>query len=346
MRILITGVAGFLGSPLAEHLLAEGHEVVGLDSFDSFLYDAETKQRNVAAVEGHPGFRLVRGDILHARLLKELATGVDVVAHLAALAGVRPSLADPARYVRTNVEGTVQVLEACRAAGVQRLVFASSSSVYGARGGEVAAFVEDDPCLRSASPYAATKRAGELLCATYRDLYGLGSAQLRFFTVYGPRQRPEMAIHQFTRLIATGKTVTLFGDGSSARDYTYIDDIIDGTRAACLGVEPGLSVVYNLGGSRTTTLLELVRLIGNALGEEPVIEFKPDQPGDVPITYADVTRAGRALGYAPRVPIDEGIRRFVAWYRASTASSTVDAGALRRLERDGDGRAEKAVVHA
>ena len=345
MRILLTGVAGFIGSHLAERLLAEGHEVVGLDSFDSFLYDAQTKRRNVALLEGRDRFRLVRGDIVNARLLKELTTGMDVVAHLAALAGVRPSIADPARYVRTNVEGTLQVLEACRAADVKRLVFASSSSVYGVRGGRPAAFVEDDPCLQPASPYAATKRAGELLCSTYRDLFGIGCVQLRFFTVYGPRQRPEMAIHQFTRAIATGQTVTLFGDGSSARDYTYIDDIIDGTYAACLEVRPGQSAVYNLGGSRTTTLLDLVDLIGRALGKKPDVAFKPDQPGDVPLTYADVTRAGRALGYAPRVAVEEGIRRFVAWYQADAAGSKVAVKTPgRRVRTESAARAQESLI--
>jgi len=328
MKILLTGVAGFIGSHLAERLLAEGHEVVGLDSFDSYLYDAGTKERNAALLAGRRRFSLVRGDILDGPLLRDLTPGVDLVVHLAALAGVRPSIAEPARYVRTNVEGTVQVLEACRAGGIQRLVFASSSSVYGARGGERAAFVESDPCLQPASPYAATKRAGELLCSNYRDLFGIGSAQLRFFTVYGPRQRPEMAIHLFTRLIAARKTVSLFGDGSSARDYTYVDDIVDGAYAACLKVRPGESVIYNLGGSRTTTLRRLVQLIGAALGEEPILAFQPDQPGDVPITYADVTRAARDLGYAPRVPIEEGIRRFVAWYLDQ--SRAAEAFALHR----------------
>ena len=344
MKILVTGVAGFIGSHLAERLLAEGHEVVGLDSFDAFLYDASTKRRNVAGLDGRPGFRLVRGDILHPRLVRELAAGVDVVAHLAALAGVRPSLTDPARYVRTNVEGTVQVLEACRSAGVRRLVFASSSSVYGARAGAAAAFREDDPCLQPASPYAATKRAGELLCSTYRDLYGLGSLQLRFFTVYGPRQRPEMAIHQFTRTIEAGETVTLFGDGSSARDYTYIDDIIDGAAAACSTVEPGRSEILNLGGSRTTTLLGLVGLIGEALGRRPIVQFRPDQPGDVPVTFADVTRARRALGYAPRVPIEEGIRRFVDWFRADAAATARPAGA-QRPDRAAVPHGERAPAH-
>jgi UDP-glucuronate 4-epimerase len=315
MKVLVTGIAGFIGSHLGRRLLDEGHEVTGLDSFDSYLYGAAAKERNAAALGTHPRLRLVRGDVCDGRLLRDLLAGVDVVAHLAALAGVRPSLADPARYARTNVEGTLQVLEACRAAGVERLVFASSSSVYGARPDATGAFMESDPCLRPASPYAATKRAGELLCSTYRDLYGIGSVLLRFFTVYGPRQRPDMAIHRFTRRIAAGQTVTLFGDGSSARDYTYIDDIVDGTYAACRGVRPRLCTAYNLGGSRTTTLWRLVELVAAALGQPVRVQFLPEQPGDVPRTFADVGRAARDFGYAPRIPIEEGIRRFVAWYQ-------------------------------
>jgi UDP-glucuronate 4-epimerase len=239
--------------------------------------------------------------------------------HLAALAGVRPSIQEPPRYARTNVEGTIHVFEAARAASIQRVVFASSSSVYGARPGVVEAFREDDPCLAPASPYAATKRAGELLASTYRDLYGMGISSLRFFTVYGPRQRPEMAIAKFTRAIAAGEPVTLFGDGTSARDYTFIDDIIDGTVAATLGVKPGALEIYNLGGSRTTTLARLVELIGGALGVTPKIRWQPDQPGDVPITFADVAKAGRDLGYAPKIPIEEGVRRYVEWFRARAA---------------------------
>ena len=315
MKVLLTGVAGFIGSHLAEHLLAQGDEVLGLDSFDSYLYPAAVKERNAERLLGRARFELVRGDLGHAALLRELAQGVDVVAHLAALAGVRPSLAEPARYARTNVEGTLNVLEACRAAGVQRLVFASSSSVYGARERGSAPFSEDEPCARPASPYAASKRAGELLCSTYADLFGIGCAQLRFFTVYGPRQRPDMAIHRFTRLIAGGETVTVFGDGSSARDYTYVDDVVEGTVAACRRVQPGRSAIYNLGGSRTTTLLRLLVLIGEAVGREPRLVFGPDQPGDVPLTIADVSRAARDLGYAPHVSIEDGIRRFAAWFR-------------------------------
>ena len=308
MKVLVTGAAGFIGSHLAARLLAEGDDVVGLDAFDETLYDAAVHEANAAAV---PGLRVHHGDILDAALLDALVRGVDVVAHMAALAGVRPSIAQPARYARVNVEGTAVVLEACRQAGVSRVVFASSSSVYGAR--DQVPFREDDPCLRPASPYAATKRAGELLCSTYTDLYGLGISSLRFFTVYGPRQRPEMAIHKFARAIREGRPVTLYGDGSSARDYTFIDDIIDGTVAACRRVEPGTHRIYNLGGSRTTTLRRLVELLSDALGRAAVIDWQPDQPGDVPLTYADVARAAAELGYAPQVPIEEGVRRFVAW---------------------------------
>lgn len=317
MKILLTGTAGFIGSHLAERLLAEGHEVVGIDCFDTYLYDAETKIANVAPLQGHPRFSLVTGDILDRKLVADLAHDKDLVIHLAALAGVRPSIEDPPRYARTNVEGTMNVLEACRLGSVRRLVFASSSSVYGSRDPASIPFCEDDPCLVPASPYAATKRAGELLCRTYRDLYQIGIASLRFFTVYGPRQRPEMAIHKFTRAIATGAPLTMFGDGESARDYTYIDDIIAGTCAACQKVAPGDYSIYNLGGSRTTTLARLVQLIGEALGETPRLVHAANQAGDVPITCADVSLAQRELGYEPRVPIEEGIRRFVEWYRAA-----------------------------
>jgi UDP-glucuronate 4-epimerase len=316
MTILLTGAAGFIGSHLGERLLDAGHEVIGLDCFDTFLYDAATKERNVAPLLGRAGFRLVRGDICDRALVAELCRGTELVVHLAALAGVRPSIDDPPRYARVNVEGTMSILEGCRHAGVLRLVFASSSSVYGARGLHSAAFRESDPCLQPASPYAATKRAGELLLSTYRDLFGIGSHALRFFTVYGPRQRPEMAIHKFTRQIAAGQTVTLFGDGTTARDYTFIDDIIDGVHASCRGVKPGDLEIYNLGGSRTTTLRRLIDLIGAGLGVAPTIDWKPEQPGDVPITFADVGLAGRDLGYAPKVPIEEGIGRFLAWFRA------------------------------
>jgi len=315
VKVLLTGAAGFIGSHLAERLLAEDDEVTGLDAFDETLYPAVLKERNVARLLPHPRFRLVRGTIEDAALVGDLAKGHELVVHLAALAGVRPSLRQPHRYARVNVEGTINVLEACRAGGVDRVVFASSSSVYGVRGGEPRAFREDDPCVAPASPYAATKRAGELLASTYRDLYGLGVTSLRFFTVYGPRQRRDMAIDQFTRAIAAGRPVTLFGDGQSARDYTYVDDIIDGTVRACHTVRAGELRTYNLGGSQTTTLARLVEIIAAALGVPASVERAPGQPGDVPLTFADVSRAQGELGYTPRVPVEEGVSRFVDWFR-------------------------------
>jgi UDP-glucuronate 4-epimerase len=320
MKVLLTGAAGFIGSHTAERLLDAGHDVVGLDSFDTYLYDAETKHRNASALEGRPRWTLVRGDICDRPLVEKLCRDRDMVVHFAALAGVRPSIQDPPRYARVNVEGTMNVLEGARWSGINRVVFASSSSVYGARGVATAAFQEDDPCLRPASPYAATKRACELICSNYSDLYGVGISSLRFFTVYGPRQRPEMAIHKFTRQIAAGEPVTLYGDGTSARDYTYITDIIDGVMAAVKHVQLGRHTIYNLGGSRTTTLGRLVELISTELRMKPDIRWEEDQPGDVPITYADVTKSQRELGYAPKVPIEEGIRRFVAWFREQRAS--------------------------
>jgi UDP-glucuronate 4-epimerase len=314
MRLLITGVAGFIGSHLARRLADRGDTLVGLDDFDETLYPASLHRRNLATVADR--LRFVEGDILDGGLVEKLVGDKpDVVVHLGALAGVRPSIAQPKRYQRVNIEGTLNLLEACRAAGVKRFVFASSSSVYGARSN--VPFRESDPADRPASPYAATKRAGELLCANYTYLHGISTTALRFFTVYGPRQRPEMAIHKFAHLIHTGQPVPLFGDGSTARDYTYVDDIVDGIVAAIDRCEGGEYRVYNLGGSRTTTLARLVELIEQNLGKKAIIERHPDQPGDVPITFADVTLAGKELGYSPRMPIEDGIARFCAWYQES-----------------------------
>ena len=312
MRILVTGVAGFIGSHLAARLAARGDTLVGVDNFDETLYPAALHGRNLALVADRVDFH--EGDFLDAALVDKLfATPPDVVVHLGALAGVRPSLQQPKRYQRVNIEGTLNLLEACRVHGVRRFVFASSSSVYGAHN-EVP-FRERDPAVRPASPYAASKRAGELFCSTYSDLYGIATTALRFFTVYGPRQRPEMAIHKFARLIAGGKPVPFFGDGSSARDYTYIDDIIDGVVAAVDRCSGGQHRVYNLGGSRTTTLARLVELLEAGVGKKAILDRQPDQPGDVPITYADVSHAAAELGYAPRIPIEEGIARFCAWLK-------------------------------
>jgi UDP-glucuronate 4-epimerase len=320
VRILLTGAAGFIGSSLAARLLDRGDTLVGLDNFDETLYPAAIHEENLAPLLDRPGFRFVRGDLLDERLAGELvAARPDAVVHLGALAGVRPSIAQPGRYQRVNIEGTLHLLEACRAHRVERFVFASSSSVYG--GHSPVPFHEDDPAARPASPYAATKRAGELLCSNYADLFPITAISLRFFTVYGPRQRPEMAIHKFTRLIDEGLPVPLFGDGGTARDYTYIDDILSGVIAALdATARPrpewgGRHRIYNLGGSRTTTLSRLVELIESALGKRAIIDRQPDQPGDVPITYADVSRAAAELGYAPTTPIEEGIPKFVSWYK-------------------------------
>ena len=234
MRIVVTGAAGFIGSHTCERLVAKGHDVVGIDAFDGYLYSADLKRRNAAVLVNLPRFSLIEGDICDRDAVAAAITkDVDVVCHLAALAGVRPSLAQPLRYLRTNIEGTGVIIERMRELGLARLAFASSSSVYGAkRGTEIAAFREDDPCLTPASPYAATKRMNELQLSAYRDLFGLGVFALRFFTVYGPRQRTDMAIAKFTQAIVAGQPITLFGDGSSRRDYTFIDDIVSGTVAA------------------------------------------------------------------------------------------------------------------
>lgn len=309
--VLVTGGAGFIGSHLAEALLARGDRVVVLDNFDP-LYDPARKRRNVEAARGQSRYRLVEGDIRDERALRDLFAGetFDAVVHLAALAGVRPSLREPARYEEVNGLGTVRVLERLRERPIPFL-FGSSSSVYGAR--DRVPFREDEPCVTPASPYAATKRAGELLAYAYHRLFGIPTACLRFFTVYGPRQRPEMAIHKFTRRIASGEPVPMFGDGSSRRDYTFIDDIVAGTLSAlerCDGYE-----IYNLGGSRMATLADLVEKIGQALGKSPRIERLPEEPGDVPVTCADLAKSRERLGYEPRVLLEEGLRRFVEWFR-------------------------------
>ena len=316
MQLLLTGVAGFIGSHLAARLGARGDTIVGLDNFDETLYPAALHRRNLGEVQRWVDF--VEGDILDGPLVERLFTQhrFDVVVHLGALAGVRPSLAQPKRYQRVNIEGTLELLEACRVHGVRRFVFASSSSVYGAHN-EVP-FRESDPAVRPASPYAASKRCGELYCSNYSDLHGIATSALRFFTVYGPRQRPEMAIHKFARLILDGRPLPFFGDGGSARDYTFIDDIIDGVVSALDHCDGGAHRVYNLGGSRTTTLAQLVALLEAQLGRRAILDRQPDQPGDVPITYADVTHAARDLGYAPQIPIEEGIARFCRWLRTQS----------------------------
>ena len=323
MHIVVTGAAGFIGSHTTERLVAAGHRVTGIDAFDGYLYPAEVKRANAAELARLPAdkFRLVTADICDPAAIADAITpDVDVVCHLAALAGVRPSLEQPLRYFRTNIEGTGVIIERMRALGLRRLVFASSSSVYGIKAGsgtQVAAFREDDPCLTPASPYASTKRMNELQLSTYRDLFGLGVFALRFFTVYGPRQRPDMAIAKFVAAISRGAPIAMFGDGTSRRDYTFIDDIVSGTVAAIERIEPGRYEIYNLGGTQTISLRELIETIERVVGKPAIIDQRPLQPGDVPITYANVDRARAALDYAPTTPPDVGIARYWEWLRAS-----------------------------
>jgi UDP-glucuronate 4-epimerase len=308
-RILVTGGAGFIGSHVAEALAARGDEVTVLDNFNDF-YDPALKRANADALEGA---RIVTGDIRDRdRVASLFAEGrFDAVIHLAAMAGVRPSLLDPLLYADVNVRGTQILLEELKARPSTRFVFASSSSVYGSN--EKVPFREDEDIHHPVSPYAATKRAGELLSYTHHHLYGIPTTCLRFFTVYGPRQRPEMAIHKFVDAVHRGRPIPFYGDGSTRRDYTYVDDIVDGVVRAldrCEGYE-----VYNLGESQTTSLSELVRLIGEVTGKEPVLDRQPMQPGDVLVTYADVTKARARLGYDPRTSVREGLECFVRWYR-------------------------------
>jgi UDP-glucuronate 4-epimerase len=317
MLIFVTGAAGFIGSHLSERLCGRGDEVIGLDNFDGF-YARSVKERNLETLRRTPGFKLTEGDIRSADDLARALGGrrPDAIVHLAALAGVRPSLADPARYADVNVTGTQRITDMALANGVGRLVFGSSSSVYGRD--SVPPFKESDPCLTPVSPYAATKRANELMLFSAHHVHGLDVTCLRFFTVYGPRQRPDLAINKFARLIAAGQPIDLFGDGTSSRDYTFVDDIVDGVVAAI--DEPRGAVagyrIYNLGGSRTTSLGRLVELLSEATGKPAIINRLPAQPGDMLHTLADVTLAGRALGYGPKVPIEDGIRRYVAWRQA------------------------------
>lgn len=318
-HILITGGAGFIGSHLTRALLDRGDRVTVLDNFNDY-YDPQRKRHNVSAFLPRDDYRLVEGDIRDQALVESLfnPTGgpgplgpLDGVVHLAARAGVRPSLEQPLLYEEVNCIGTLNLLEAARHHGPNVFIFGSSSSVYGIN--RKVPFSEDDPIDLPISPYATTKRSGELMCFNYHHLYGLQTACLRFFTVYGPSQRPEMAIHKFTDLLSRGESIPLFGKGDSQRDYTYIDDIVAGVIAS-LDLAPGFEI-FNLGGAETTRLGDLVAWLAEELAVEPVIQYLPDQPGDVPITYADVSKAQRMLGYAPQVPIREGIRRFVAWYK-------------------------------
>jgi UDP-glucuronate 4-epimerase len=310
----VTGGAGFIGSHVCERLLHAGHAVWAFDDLNDF-YDPPIKQRNLRDIQSlAKPFEFVHGDLTDAAAVAKLFASVkfDQVIHLAARVGVRPSLEEPALYQRVNVEGTVNVLEAARQTGVKKLILASSSSVYGVNA--KVPFVESDPIFTTISPYAASKLACEALGHVYHHLYGMDIVMLRFFTVYGPRQRPDLAIHKFARLIQAGQPIPVFGDGTSARDYTYVTDTVDGVIAATqqeFGYE-----IFNLGESQTVPLTRLIALLEEALGKQAILDRQPAQPGDVPITYANIDKARARLGYAPRVPIEAGIPRFVEWFRA------------------------------
>lgn len=315
-RYLVTGGAGFIGSHLVDRLLASGAEVTVVDNFDPF-YDPAVKRANLAPHLNHPRFRLVEADIRDGEALEQaFAQGrPEAVVHLAARAGVRPSVEDPEAYTAVNIVGTVNILQAARRHQVAQVVFGSSSSVYG-RNTKVP-FAEEDPILAPASPYGATKAAGEALCESFSNCYGLPVVALRFFTVYGPRQRPDLAIHKFARLMREGQPLPFYGDGSSERDYTYVDDIVDGILAALafrafpLGEPPFR--IFNLGSDRPVRLDKLVEHLAATLGLTPQLRRLPEQVGDVARTWADLTRSRQELGYAPKVSLEEGLARFTAW---------------------------------
>ncbi len=313
MRILVTGGAGFIGSHLSERLLKGGHEIAILDDLNDY-YAPEFKRRNLASVQAAGACRVVEGDICDATLVDSLADEFrpEAIVHLAARAGVRPSLEQPLLYERVNVGGTTVLLEAARRVGCGKFILASSSSIYGVA--NRVPFSEEDTSNLPISPYAATKLAAEKFCYTYSHLYAIQTVCLRFFTVYGPRQRPDLAIRKFMERIEAGQPIPLFGDGSMGRDYTFIEDIIAGV-VASLGLDTQYDVI-NLGNSSPVGLLEMVRTIENVLGKQARIEWKPEQPGDVPITFADISKAKRLLGYSPATPFERGIERQVAWMRS------------------------------
>lgn len=313
MKVLLTGGAGFIGSNFVDLLLAEGHSVSIFDDFNDF-YDPAIKRANIACfAKDVPVYEAdLRDWEAVERAVRE--TKPDCIVHLAARAGVRPSIKEPKLYIDTNITGTWHILEAARLHGVPRVVSASSSSVYGVI--KTTPFSEDMLINQTISPYAATKMATEQFCSNYSHLYGMRTISLRFFTVYGPRQRPDLAIHGFSKNIWEGKPINQFGDGTTRRDYTYIDDILQGLRA-CLTYDGALCDVFNLGESQTTTLNELIATIEHSLGKKAVINKMPEQPGDVPLTYANIDKARRLLGYNPHTKIAEGIPKFVEWFHAS-----------------------------
>jgi UDP-glucuronate 4-epimerase len=313
MNFLVTGGAGFIGSHVCEQLLREGQSVWAFDDLNDSC-DPQLKRANLREIQSLAlPFEFIFGDLTDTAAVEELFSSVkfDQIIHLAARAGVRPSIAQPALYQRVNVEGTVNVLEAARRTGVKKITIASSSSVYGVNA--KSPFAESDPIFSAVSPYAASKLACEALGHVYHHLYKMDVAMLRFFTVYGPRQRPDLAIHKFTRLIDAGQPIPVFGDGSTARDHTHITDILTGIMA-CTRQEFGFEI-FNLGESQTVTLSRLISLIESALGKAAIIDRQPLQPGDVPLTYADISKAQARLGYRPQVKVEKGIPLFIDWFR-------------------------------
>ena len=321
--VLLTGGAGFIGSHLAEALLQRGMRLAIIDNLDDF-YSPDRKRRNLEEVRASGDFEFIESDICDAQQMAEVFRRFrpDLVVHLAARAGVRPSIEQPALYERVNVAGTLNLLQASRESGVRKFIFGSSSSVYGIT--NHAPFSDSDRDLRPISPYAATKLAGEQFCYTYAHLYRLPIVALRFFTVYGPRQRPDLAIHKFARLIDSGRPIPVFGDGSSGRDYTYVADIVAGTLAAIdhapLDDRGTPYDIFNLGNSHPIKLNELIALLETTLGRRAIRDNQPEQPGDVPLTWADISKAQRVLDYRPATPIAEGIANFVTWSRAQSVT--------------------------
>jgi len=318
-EILVTGEAGFIGSSLCDKLLEEGYSVISLDNFND-LYDPRIKERNTVNALKHENFTIIRGDILDMQLLENIFSkyAVDKIVHLAAIAGVRPSLVNPNKYIDVDIKGTVNLLEVARKYEIKQFIFGSSSSVYGTN--SRIPFSEEDRVDLQISPYATAKRAAELYCATYHHLYGIPITILRFFTVYGPRQRPDMAIHEFTRLMSQGKPISMFGSGKSERDYTYIDDAVEGivkSMERVYGFE-----TFNIGNSKMVKLQDLVEIIADKLNVQPKIERLPEQLGDVPITCADISKARKMLGYNPSTPIEQGIEKFIKWYKEKNENFT------------------------
>jgi len=319
MKILVTGGAGFIGSHLVEKLIDMEHEIIVIDNFDSF-YDIRIKERNLSKVKKHDTFHLYRNDILDTPALHKIFSEHDInmVIHLAAKAGVRPSIEDPVGYYKTNVEGTLNLLEECRRKGIQKFIFASSSSVYG--NNKKVPFSEKDNVDYPISPYAATKKAGELLCHNYHHLYNIHIFCLRFFTVYGPRQRPDLAIHKFFDLISRNQPLPIFGDGSTSRDYTYIDDVLDGILKAIERVK-GYEII-NLGESKNSKLNDLIETIEKVVGKGVRKKYLDMQPGDVLQTYADISKAREILDFNPTTDLETGLRKFHEWFRSNLKYST------------------------